>query len=212
MVPLAVATLLACSGGRPSDADRGMDGGWSGAAHGAPGRPRRRHRARCRSVVRGCGLVTEHRDPPRHRRRVLAGDGHRGPARHRSPRATLPAHGAARRSCGRRPAAHCIAAPASTGRRVHCRPAGGHAAERKHHGDRATCRRPSAGHASRGNRHVAPHRRRLGRAGRRMGLGRDPQWAPAGSRARRARARSLPNRRDAPRGAPLSRPARWGNG
>ena len=100
----------------PVDRHGRMDGRRPGAAHRAPRRPRRRHRARGRRVVRQGGImtVTDAGTVADYWREMvtvaLLGTDRRDPP--------SPLAGWARRSRRRRSAAHAIAAPAAAGGRV----------------------------------------------------------------------------------------------
>ena len=121
--------------GSTGDGDGRVDAGRPRAADRSPRRPRRRHRARRRLVVREgdhdrAGYCTTSHDVDA--RRLLAGDGHRRAARHRPARPTRATDGRPGRPGRRRSAADAIAAAAATGRRVRggaaCRCAAGRAA------------------------------------------------------------------------------------
>ena len=101
--------------------DGRVDAGRPGAAGHSSGRPRRRHRARRRIVVREGVMnapATSHYFHDVDTRRVLARHGHRRAARHRSARSTRAADGRAGRPGRRRSAADSIAATVATGRRL----------------------------------------------------------------------------------------------
>ena len=193
----------------PGHRDRRVDRRRPRSAHGAPGRPRRRHRPRCRLVVRE---GWPHEPAPRQSRdywREMVTVALLGTDRREPPAPTGRRAGRPRR---RRSATHTIAAPPPTGRGVRGGPARRCAARCARLADRTARRRPATGHAAGGDRHVAANRRRLAGARRRVGAGRHPQRAPAGARARRAAARPSPHRRHSARPRSGRRRCRWASG